>query len=129
MEMKRKLIGNGVRIFIAVILGVVLLWFACALVKDHIRSNRRHPGTTPIRTQFAEIEKAVQIYAMGHNGKLPASLDDLVQGTDDNPPLIKPESLLDPWGIPIGYERNGKSFTLRSSGPDREMGTADDLTN
>ena len=79
------------------------------------------------RAQVADIERAICIFAMDHNGKLPASLDELVQGTDDNPPLLKTEDLIDSWGEPFGYESGGKRFVLVSSGPDREMGTKDDI--
>ena len=81
------------------------------------------------RAQVADIERAICIFAMDHNGKLPASLDELTQlvKDGDNQPLLTTEDLIDPWGEPFGYESGGKRFVLVSSGPDREMGTKDDI--
>jgi hypothetical protein len=71
---------------------------------------------------------------MEHDARFPASLDELLQfasAKDDyqRNPLLKKEDLIDPWGEPFAYERseNGRKYILRSSGPDRIMGTADDF--
>ena len=128
MKTKQKLIGKGLHIFIAVTLVTVLLIIACVLVRVLYPTT---PGCVvfPSRAQLATIEQAVQIYAMRNNGKFPESLNDLITGTDDKPPLLKKEGILDPWGKPFEYERDGRKLIIRSSGPDREMGTEDDITN
>jgi len=36
--------------------------------------------------------------------------------------------LLDPWGTPYKFEEHDKSVTVTSAGPDKEFGTADDVT-
>ena len=74
------------------------------------------------RTQIQGLNKAVEDYAALHDGQLPASLGDLT----DSPSLLKEEDLIDIWGKPIEYKRNEYGFSVRSSGPDRKMGTADD---
>lgn len=84
---------------------------------------------TTTRGSIATIEQAVQIFAMKHNGKLPDSLDELTQGTDDAPGLLREAALVDVWGTPFGYSKQGKNFKITSAGPDGEMGTEDDLTN
>jgi hypothetical protein len=84
---------------------------------------------TNTRTQIAEIEKAIQFYSMQHNGKLPESIEDLVTGTADHPGLLKKGNLIDNWGTPYGYLKTGKHFRISSAGPDRKMGTQDDITN
>ena len=91
--------------------------------------GNREPSLPPVRTQLAELEKAINIYAMGHGGKLPETLEELARGSEGEPPLLKKEGLTDPWGTPFGYERKGRRFTITSAGPDRVMGTADDVTN
>jgi len=41
--------------------------------------------------------------------------------------LLKEGDLIDPWGEPITYETDGEGwYIVRSSGPDKVMGTADD---
>jgi len=87
---------------------------------------------TRIRAQVAQIEKSINIYAMTHQGKLPASLDELFQFASNNndyseKPLLKKEDLIDPWGEPFLYERDGRRYVIVSSGPDRKMGTEDDF--
>jgi len=81
------------------------------------------------RNHIWEIEKAIQIYSMQHNGKLPESIEDLVTGTADHPGLLKKGNLIDNWGTPYGYLKTGKHFRISSAGPDRKMGTQDDRTN
>ena len=93
--------------------------------------ERPHPLVPfpPTRLSISQIEQAIQVYRMTHNGKLPDTLDELVQGTKDTPPLLHKEHLHDFWGEPFRYEREGHKFIIKSSGPDRQMGTADDITN
>ena len=96
------------------------------------KSNYLRHKQIPItftRSQIGEIEKAVQIYSMQHNGKFPNSIEDLVTGTEDHPGLLKIANIIDNWGTPYGYSRIGKKIRLSSAGPDRKMGTQDDMTN
>lgn len=48
-------------------------------------------------------------------------------------PYSKPAGIVDPWGNRYQYvypgKKNPESFDLISAGPDRKLGTADDLTN
>ena len=90
-----------------------------------------HRSTIPrIYLMMGQIEMAIDIYAMRNGGKLPDSLDELIPFasglTDMGKPLLKEEDLIDPWGEPFEYERYRGKFILRSSGPDKIMGTADD---
>lgn len=93
----------------------------------------QHVATTRITTthaKIADVEKLVEIFAMAHNGKFPDSLDELLQGTDDAPPLAKEGNLVDAWGTRFNYSKKGKaSCVITSAGPDGEFGTSDDLTN
>jgi len=77
-----------------------------------------------------DIEIAIDVYTL-HNGKRPTSLDELIQFASNHmvsgKPLLKKEDLIDPWGEPFGYEGGRTQFVLVSSGPDRKMGTEDDV--
>jgi hypothetical protein len=48
---------------------------------------------------------------------------------DGRRPFLKKEDLIDPWGEPYGCEVGGPedSCIVWSSGPDRKLGTADDI--
>ena len=106
-----------------------------ALAVSGIMLGMGCPGTTilaPVRIKMFGIAKAVDIYAMNHRDKLPVSLDELAQFALNhynygNQPLLKREDFLDPWGEPFEYEYSGRKYIIRSAGPDREMGTADDI--
>ena len=81
------------------------------------------------RSQVADIERAIETYMVYHEGKTPASLDELTQFVNDSngKPLLKKEDLIDPWGEPFGYEHEGRKYVFWSSGPDKKLGTKDDL--
>jgi hypothetical protein len=89
----------------------------------------RNLEANPARTQISALEKAIQIYSMQHNGKFPNSIEELVTGTADHPGLLKKDNIVDNWGTPYGYSRIGKKIRISSAGPDRKMGTQDDITN
>jgi len=97
-----------------------------------IRSVLKHLATTNItvtRTKIGDIEQGVQIFAMGHGGKLPDSLEELTVGKDGEDGILKPGALVDAWGTPFTYSKQGQKFTITSAGPDGNFGTEDDLTN
>ena len=79
---------------------------------------------SPTRAALGEIETAIQVYAIKHQGKFPVSLDELTQPPND---YLHKETLLDQWGEPIGYMLEGRNYVIMSSGPDKKMGTADDI--
>ncbi len=59
---------------------------------------------------------------------LPSTLTELTVGSKSQPALLTGISLRDSWGQPFLYrESGGTNFLLRSSGPDRRMGTRDDI--
>lgn len=80
------------------------------------------------RAQIKAIEDACIAYTLKHGGKFPASLDELTEGDDENPPLLEGE-IADAWGNEIKYEKKGRVIYLTSAGEDGELGTDDDITN
>jgi hypothetical protein len=82
------------------------------------------------RGMMATISQAIQMYGLSHS-ELPNTLDDLTiaPSEDVEAPLDK-NSLSDSWGQPIQYKKLSKvKYELRSGGPDKQIGTEDDLTN
>lgn len=84
---------------------------------------------TTARGSIQTIEQACQMFSMSHNGKLPDTLAELTEGTDEKPGLLKEASLVDPWGTEFGYQKKGRKIIITCAGPDCEMGTEDDITN
>ena len=91
-----------------------------------------------INIQMAKIRVAIDYYSALHHAcrdnSCPASLDELLQFASTNEYMkkdapLRKEDLIDRWGEPFGYERraNAHGYVLWSSGPDRKMGTMDDV--
>jgi hypothetical protein len=118
MTTQKRFIPTLWKLVLGIIIIQALLVIVALLLS--VRGHPHHHHLAMTRAKIADIESAVKVYALEHLGKLPDSLDDL---------RLKPNDFLDAWGEPIRYERDGTTFTLTSSGPDGEMGTADDLTN
>ncbi|MDD3545121.1 MAG: type II secretion system protein GspG [Kiritimatiellae bacterium] len=114
---------------VELLLVVCILGILAAVVIPNIMGHDEEARRQATRTSITAIEQAVQIYGMRHNGKLPESLDDLTVGTDDAPGLLKEGALVDSWGTPFSYTKQGKRFKVISAGPDGEVGGEDDLTN
>ena len=81
------------------------------------------------RRSIEAVQKAVTIYAMQHNGNFPVTLGELTHSSDDQEGLLNESSLIDCWRNSFKYETQLNSFTITSAGPDRKMGTKDDITN
>ena len=114
---------------VELLLVVCILGILAAGVVMNMSGHDQTARITTTRTSIAAIEQAVQVFGMRHNGKLPDALEELTQGTDDMPGLLKEGAVNDSWGTPFGYTKTGKRFKITSAGPDCEMGTEDDITN
>lgn len=83
--------------------------------------------------QISQLSSAVKTYQLLMQ-QLPPNLEALVSPPADlaNPgewakQLEKVPN--DPWQRPYEYKVNGSSFEIRSTGPDGQSGTSDDITN
>ena len=88
------------------------------------------PYVIPNSTRMGIIRSAIITYMAMHDGELPVSWDELIQCATTNKSLdyLLKEDLLDTWGEPFAYESDGRNwYIIQSSGPDRTMGTADDI--
>lgn len=114
---------------VELLLVVCILGILAAGVVMNMSGHDQTARITTTRASITQIEQAVQIFAMKHNGKLPDALEELTAGTDDEPGLLKEGAVNDSWGAAFGYSKTGKKFKIVSAGPDGEMGTEDDITN
>jgi general secretion pathway protein G len=114
---------------VELLLVVCILGILAAVVIPNVIGHDEEARRQATRTSITAIEQAVNIFAMRHNGKLPDSLEELTQGTDDQPGLLKEGALNDSWGTPFSYTKQGKKFKIISAGPDGEVGGDDDITN
>ena len=83
------------------------------------------------KIELGMLSQSLKKYEMLLNG-LPASLDALSTKPSDADPewvrLLDKPIAKDPWGSPYEYKPNGTDFELKSIGPDRQSGTADDVS-
>lgn len=84
------------------------------------------------RDSIASISSAIDVYEVDM-GKYPGSLEDLVRnpgGATWHGPYIKGgmEAMTDPWGMQYQYTKKENDYEIRSSGPDQQANSADDIT-
>lgn len=126
---------NGPNSVVFLLRGMILLVLSWVLI-NILFSTDGCPAPSSARLQatrhvVSQIKAAVRAYE-AHHGALPDSLDILCAPDASHPPLLRREFLSDSWVRPFRYRilsTNTIAFEVRSSGPDKIMDTADDLTN
>ena len=121
-----------------ILIVLAILVVIIALVVPNLLSQQKGAMLKAAKLQVSNVEDALKIYAAGHDADFPASLDALINkpaGDDrwSGPYLEKGKNPVDPWGNPIQYQYPGQHSQDRpdvwSMGPDKQSGTADDITS
>lgn len=89
-------------------------------------------GVSRVITSAKIADTDGRLVTLGHavngvlslKGNCPAKLTDLKL---EQPRWLEGGVYVDAWGRPIGYAPSGRTFKLRSDGPDGVAGTSDDL--
>ena len=116
------------RILIFVLAGCLLIVYSI------IAETRRHARIEESRFQFTRHAiqftcQQIQKYKAIHS-KLPDTLTQLMFNDGATDTLSTTGQLGDGWGTLLQYTKIGEdSFEVRSAGPDKIMGTEDDITN
>ena len=117
---------------IEVLLVVAILGMLAGVVVVSFRGRDLAARIATTRTSISAICLALDLYEVD-NGVLPATLQGLMQGNGEpnwNGPYIRGALPVDPWGTAFNYAKVGeKGYEIRSAGPDRQMGSADDITS
>lgn len=105
---------------VVVLIGLLTAGAAVALLGRSESAKIRITKTT-MNTLSGQIDS----YIAEGNGTPPSDLNVLV------PKYVKPSMLTDAWKQPFYFNAqgtaSGQRYTLMSSGPDRQMGTLDDI--
>lgn len=124
---------------VELLLVLVILGTLAALVLPKFTGRTEQARITAAQTQIATFGTALDAYEVD-TGSYPSGsggLQSLVSAPSDvqgwRGPYLKSDIPVDPWGRPYLYEFPGKSnpsgYDLRSSGPDGQTNTADDIVN
>ena len=110
--------------FCAMVIGLALTW-TCAAFGLFIVTVPTCGGRTLriAKIRVREIEQGFSQYQLD-NGRCPATVDVLVAEK-----YVHKQGLVDPWGTRFAYRCSDEDSIVRSAGPDRLFGTADDVTN
>lgn len=81
---------------------------------------------TACSSSVKTIRDAAVLYLMA-KGKLPKSIDELIEEDSQGRSYLSEGSREDPWGNEYKLEASGKKIIVISAGPDGEFGTADDI--
>lgn len=114
---------------VELLLVVAILGILAGVVAVNVAGHGEKSRVAATRQSIANIETAIRMYEVT-NGMFPDSLDQLTVGTDEVAAPLKKEGLNDSWGTAFQYKKTSRtSYEVRSAGPDKNMSSADDLTN
>jgi len=123
-----------------IMLVVVIIGILAALVMPRLVGRVGVAKSNAARTQLKAVETALGLFEQAAGG-FPSTSEGL------QALVVKPGSItdadwpkggfldkvpIDPWGQAYHYANppeHGKDYDLSSNGPDRQQGTADDITN
>ena len=131
-KISREVIKRSARsgfTLVELLLVVAILGVLAGIVVVNLAGRGDDARIQATRQSIANIATAVNMFEVTNSG-LPDSLDQLTRSDGNSAPPLKPNQLNDAWGTPFQYKKVDKfTFEIRSAGPDKVMGTEDDLTN
>lgn len=116
-------------VLLVLVIIVVIAGFGIQTLMGSFESAKKNAA----KGMISMLSSSVKRYQL-NIGNLPTSLDALHEAPSDLPdPSVWSQELdkpvpLDPWGSPYEYAVEGSKFTISSPGPDKQPGTADDIT-
>lgn len=110
---------------IEIMVVVLIIGLLAGLVGINVVRYFERAREKTVKTQLSMIEQALELYKM-EQGRYPTT-DEGVSSLVKGGYLKGKEAPKDPWGSEYYYVSDGNSFTLKSAGPDRTIGTQDDI--
>lgn len=107
---------------------VAILGILGTIAIQNVKSHIDKANETAAKSTVQSVSEAVTSYYI-KNKKLPSSLTQLTEGSDDDPPILEggDKAINDPWDNELKLEIHGKRFAVISAGPDGEFGNDDDI--
>ncbi len=115
---------------IEIMVVIAIIGLLATFVAPNVLQRWREANVTGTKVKMKQLEQPIQAYRL-HHGKVPDTLEDLLQPSEknlDEPYVESADQLKDAWGNPFRYEKlNNKKFDIISLGADGvEGGEADD---
>ncbi len=117
---------------IEVLLVVAILGILAGVVVVNFSGHGEKARIRATRASIAAISTAVDMYEVD-TGRFPPSLQSLITASGEqnwNGPYIKGGGLpVDSWGTAFSYSVQGNTYKVISGGPDKQVGSSDDVTS
>lgn len=130
------LTGDGVALaglimgYVQIGLMVMMIPLLAAVALPSFYKARTRARVQATRSKIAMLSRAIDQYTV-ETGRNPSSLASLIERDGSpgwNGPYIR-EQVVDAWGTPLAYEMRDGDASIISAGPDRTVGTGDDITS
>lgn len=127
IKIKTEAVKRGFTLVELLVVVAIIATLGTIAIKN-VNEYLKKADETAARASVRSLSEAVTSYYTEHK-KFPTTLTQLVEGTDDNPPIVEggEGALIDPWDNEYRLEKKGKRFVIISDGPDGQPGTDDDI--
>ncbi|OGV61417.1 MAG: type II secretion system protein GspG [Lentisphaerae bacterium RIFOXYA12_FULL_48_11] len=117
---------------VEVLLVVVILGILASVVVVSVGGKQKGAMIKATRASISAICTAIDLYEVD-TGKYPSSLQSLISSAGEpnwNGPYLKGGMPVDAWGTSFSYTPKGdNNYEVRSGGPDKQVGSEDDITS
>jgi len=116
---------------VEIMLVVVILGILASVAVVNLGGRTKRASIAATRLTIQSTGDAIRHFEVD-NGAYPDSLDQLLNDTGQptwQGPYLEKRLPLDAWGVGLSYSKSENSFVISSSGPDKQFGSADDITN
>jgi general secretion pathway protein G len=135
--MKRHMVERSVSrsgfTLVEVLLVIAILGILAGTLMVNVGGKSEQARIKSARASIGALSSAVQTFQIDL-ARLPSDLGELFSDPGDpnwqGPYMMgSKDSMVDAWGTPFVITKSGTSFKLSSAGPDKSVGTGDDITS
>lgn len=131
-QMQNKQSGMSI---IEIVIVIALIGTIMAIILQNFTGKQREAMIDATKISMKTLEQNLQLYRV-HNYMYPTTeqgLKALLTAPSDakkwrGPYVDSEDKLRDPFDSPFEYESDGRNFKVISAGPDKQIGSEDDIT-